>query len=54
MITVEEFDKIDVRAGTVVDVKPNKKSRNPAYVMTSPSSPQPKQWKRLSSFRLGV
>lgn len=34
MITVEEFDKIDVRAGTVIDVKQNKKSRNPAYVVS--------------------
>lgn len=34
MITVEEFDKIDVRAGTVIDVKTNKKSRNPAYVVS--------------------
>lgn len=34
MITVEEFDLIDVRVGTVVAVKPNKKSRNPAYVVS--------------------
>lgn len=26
--------KIDVRAGTVTDVKTNKKSRNPAYVVS--------------------
>ena len=34
MITRDEFEKVDVRAGTVTDVKPNKKSRNPAYVLT--------------------
>ena len=34
MITVEEFDKVEVRVGTVTDVKPNKKSRNPSYVVT--------------------
>ena len=34
MITVEAFEKVDVRAGTVIDVKPNKKSRNPAYVVS--------------------
>ena len=34
MITVEEFEKVDVRAGTVIDVKANKKSRNPAYVVS--------------------
>ena len=34
MISTEEFEKIDLRAGTVIEVKPNKKSRNPAYVVT--------------------
>ena len=34
MINIEDFDKVDVRAGTVIDVKENKKSRNPAYVLT--------------------
>ena len=31
MIGIEEFDKVEMRAGTVIDVKDNKKSRNPAY-----------------------
>ena len=34
MITIEEFDKVEVRVGTVIEVKPNKKSRNPSYVVT--------------------
>ena len=34
MITTDEFDKVEVRVGTVTDVKPNKKSRNPSYVVT--------------------
>ena len=34
MITIEEFDKVEMRAGTVLEVKDNKKSRNPAYVVT--------------------
>ncbi len=34
MITVEEFDKVEMRVGTILDVKDNKKSRNPAYVLT--------------------
>ena len=34
MIGVEEFDKVDMRAGTILEVKDNKKSRNPAYVLT--------------------
>ena len=34
MINIDDFDKVDVRAGTVIDVKENKKSRNPAYVLT--------------------
>ena len=34
MINIEDFDKVEMRAGTVIDVKDNKKSRNPAYVVT--------------------
>ena len=34
MISIEDFDKVEMRAGTVLDVKDNKKSRNPAYVVT--------------------
>ena len=34
MIGIEEFDKVKMRAGTVLKVKDNKKSRNPAYVVT--------------------
>ncbi|WP_409360223.1 hypothetical protein, partial [Desulfovibrio sp. OH1186_COT-070] len=33
MITIDEFDKVEVRAGTVLEVADNKKSRNPAYVL---------------------
>ena len=34
MIGIEEFDKVEMRAGTVLEVKDNKKSRNPAYIVT--------------------
>ena len=34
MINIEDFDKVEMRAGTIIDVKDNKKSRNPAYVVT--------------------
>ena len=34
MIDLEHFESVDMRAGTVLDVKINKKSRNPAYVVT--------------------
>lgn len=34
MIDITDFDKVEMRAGTVLDVKDNKKSRNPAYVVT--------------------
>ncbi|MGN0929643.1 MAG: tRNA-binding protein [Alphaproteobacteria bacterium] len=34
MIKVDDFDKVEIRVGTVLDVKDNKKSRNPAYVIT--------------------
>ena len=33
MINVEDFDKVEMRVGTVIDVSDNKKSRNPAYVL---------------------
>ena len=34
MITIGDFDKVDIRAGTVTDVSMNKKARNPAYKVT--------------------
>lgn len=34
MIGIEEFNKVDMRAGTILEAKENKKSRNPAYVIT--------------------
>ena len=34
MITAEEFDKAEVRVGTVVSAKINKKARKSAYVVT--------------------
>ena len=34
MIQLEDFDKVEMRVGTVTGVKENKKSRNPAYVVT--------------------
>ena len=34
MIELDDFDKVEMRVGTVLEVKDNKKSRNPAYVVT--------------------
>ena len=34
MITIEDFDKVDIRAGTVTGVSINKKARKPAYKVT--------------------
>ena len=34
MIELADFDKVEMRVGTVLEVKDNKKSRNPAYVLT--------------------
>lgn len=31
MINVEEFDKVDMRVGTILEVTINKKARKPAY-----------------------
>ncbi|MDY6400504.1 MAG: tRNA-binding protein [Synergistales bacterium] len=33
MIELEDFEKVEMRAGTVLEVTENKKSRNPAYVV---------------------
>ena len=34
MIGIEDFDKVEMRAGTVVDVGIHKKARKPAYKVT--------------------
>ncbi len=34
MINIEDFDKVEMRVGTILEVKDNKKSRNPAYVVS--------------------
>ena len=34
MIGIEEFDRVEIRAGTVIDVGINKKARKPAYKIT--------------------
>lgn len=31
MIELKEFDKIDMRVGTIIDASPNKRARKPAY-----------------------
>ena len=33
MIEVEDFEKVEMRAGTILEVSDNKKTRNPAYVL---------------------
>lgn len=40
MISLEEFEQVDVRVGTVLEVKDNKKSRNPAYVVSIDFGPE--------------
>jgi len=33
MIGIEEFDRVEMRAGTIIEAGPNKKARNPAYAL---------------------
>ena len=40
MIDVTDFDKVEVRVGTVVDVKENRKARHPAYAVTIDLGPE--------------
>ncbi|MEO5825379.1 MAG: tRNA-binding protein [Gemmatimonadales bacterium] len=34
MITMEEFDAVDIRVGEIISAEPNTKARNPAFVLT--------------------
>ena len=38
-IGIADFDKVDVRVGTILSAKPNKRSRNPSYVLRLISAP---------------
>lgn len=40
VISLDEFDRVEMRAGTVVEVKPNKKSRDPALVLKIDLGPE--------------
>ena len=40
MIDVTDFDKVEVRVGTVVEVKENRKARHPAYAVTVDFDPE--------------
>ena len=39
-INMEDFDKVDVRIGTIRGAKPNKRSRNAAYVLEIDFGPE--------------
>lgn len=40
MITIEDFNKVEIRAGTVTSVSINKKARKPAYQITLDFGPE--------------
>ncbi len=39
-ITVEDFQRVDIRCGTIREARPNPKARNPAYVLTVDFGPE--------------
>lgn len=40
MITIEDFDKVEMRVGTVISVSISKKARKPAYKATLDFGPE--------------
>ncbi len=40
MISAEDFDKVEVRAGTILEVGENKKARHPAYKLKIDFGPE--------------
>ncbi len=40
MISAEDFDKVEVRAGTILEVSENKKARHPAYKLKIDFGPE--------------
>lgn len=40
MITIEDFDKVEMRVGTVISVSISKKARKPAYKVTLDIGPE--------------
>lgn len=40
MLSIKDFNKVDLRVGTITDVKPNKRARIPAYKVTIDLGPE--------------
>ena len=50
-IGIEEFNRVEMRAGTIIEAGPNKKARNPAYKLKIDFRPDNRALYRRAAYR---